>query len=115
MAFQPPFALAEVLGSSTVLLFGHPQSPLAQPRNILLGNTLAAGVSVACVRPPSAVRPGGWAWPWGAPSPSGRPAAASIRGLVPLPVLVGCLLLTGLAAAFSRLKGDDTLDPHHWR
>ena len=34
-------------GASTVLLFGHPQSPLAQPRNIVLGNTVGAVVSVA--------------------------------------------------------------------
>jgi CBS-domain-containing membrane protein len=36
-------------GASTVLLFGHPRSPLAQPRNIVLGNTIAALVSVTCV------------------------------------------------------------------
>ena len=29
-------------GASTVLLFGHPGSPLAQPRNIVIGNSLAA-------------------------------------------------------------------------
>lgn len=33
-------------GASTVLLFGHPNSPLAQPRNIVLGNTLAAAVAL---------------------------------------------------------------------
>lgn len=31
------------------LALGHRHSPLAQPRNIVLGNTLAAGVGVACV------------------------------------------------------------------
>lgn len=35
--------------ASTVLLFGHPGSALAQPRNIIAGNTLAATVSVLCV------------------------------------------------------------------
>jgi len=32
-------------GASTVLLFGHPESPLAQPRNMVLGNSLAAVLS----------------------------------------------------------------------
>ena len=36
-------------GASTVLLFGHPASPLSQPRNIVAGNTLGALVSVVCV------------------------------------------------------------------
>ncbi len=36
-------------GASTVLLFGHPSSPLAQPRNIVLGNTMATAVSLVCV------------------------------------------------------------------
>jgi CBS-domain-containing membrane protein len=41
--------VAAPLGASSVLLFGHPESPLAQPRNLLLGNGSAALVSVACV------------------------------------------------------------------
>lgn len=36
-------------GASSVLLFGHPSSPLAQPRNLVLGNTVGAAVSVICV------------------------------------------------------------------
>ena len=36
-------------GASAVLLFGNPASPLAQPRNILAGNTLGALISVVCV------------------------------------------------------------------
>lgn len=45
-----PYPLvAAPLGASTVLLFGHPESPLAQPRNLLLGNGLGALVSVVCV------------------------------------------------------------------
>lgn len=33
-------------GASSVLLFGHPESPLAQPRNLVLGNTLAALIAI---------------------------------------------------------------------
>lgn len=36
-------------GASTVLMFGHPASPLSQPRNIVAGNTLGALISVLCV------------------------------------------------------------------
>ena len=38
-----------LFGASTVLLFGHPSSTLAQPRNMVLGNTLGALVSVIAV------------------------------------------------------------------
>jgi CBS-domain-containing membrane protein len=41
--------LAAPLGASSVLLFGYPASPLAQPRNIVLGNLVGALVSVAAV------------------------------------------------------------------
>ena len=36
-------------GASSVLLFGAPGSPLAQLRNLVLGNTLAALAAVLCV------------------------------------------------------------------
>ena len=41
--------IAVPLGASTVLVFGHPESPLAQPCNLVAGNTLAALISVGCV------------------------------------------------------------------
>jgi CBS-domain-containing membrane protein len=41
--------VAAPFGTSTVLLFGYPSSPRAQPRNIVLVNTVAAIVSVVCV------------------------------------------------------------------
>ena len=34
------------LGASCVLLFGYPRSPLAQPRNLVLGNLLGAALGV---------------------------------------------------------------------
>jgi CBS-domain-containing membrane protein len=123
-AFQPRFARREMLGSwlggllaitalgvisawshyglvvapfgaSTVLLFGHRRSPLAQPRNIVLGNTLAALVSVVCVALLGVL-------------------LRARAGFVVMPVLIGSLLLTGMATLFSRLKGDPEPYPHHW-
>jgi hypothetical protein len=35
------------LGASCVLLFGYPRSPLAQPRNVVLGNALGGLVGIA--------------------------------------------------------------------
>jgi CBS-domain-containing membrane protein len=35
-------------GASAVLIFGAPRSPLAQPRNVVLGHALSALVGVAC-------------------------------------------------------------------
>jgi CBS-domain-containing membrane protein len=37
------------LGASCVLLFGYPRSPLAQPRNVVLGNCLGGCVGIALV------------------------------------------------------------------
>ena len=116
-------------GASTVLLFGHHSSPLAQPRNIVVGNTLAALVSVACVA----------AWgdaPWvmgmavGVSIALGQalrclhPPAGAVALLgvlmqvqtdfVLMPILSGSLLLVALAVLFSRLQGSPAPYPHHW-
>jgi len=37
------------LGASSVLLFGYPRSPLAQPRNVVVGNSLGGFLGVALV------------------------------------------------------------------
>ena len=37
------------LGASCVLLFGYPRSPLAQPRNVVLGNSLGGFIGIALV------------------------------------------------------------------
>lgn len=50
--------MAAPLGASSVLLFGHPRSPLAQPRNIVLGNGVAGVIA-------SLVVSGGWDGVWG--------------------------------------------------
>lgn len=116
-------------GASTVLLFGHPHSPLAQPRNIVLGNTLAAVVSVVCV---SAF--GGAAWVMGLAvgltivlgqalrclhPPTGAVALLRVLlqakpGFILVPVLSGSLLLTAMAVLFSRLQQPNAPYPHHW-
>ena len=121
--------LAAPLGASSVLLFGYPASPLAQPRNIVLGNLVGALVSVVavawlgqgplvialavaltvllgqqlrCLHPPA----GGLAFL--------GVALVATPLFVITPVLSGSLLLVLMAAAFSRwVKGALTY-PHHW-
>jgi CBS-domain-containing membrane protein len=116
-------------GASTVLLFGHPDSPLAQPRNIVLGNGLAAVLSVACV-----------AWLGQAPWVMGLAVGATIglsqrlrclhppAGAVALlgvllrvkpsfvltPILTGSLLLVLMAVVYHRLRPGSGPYPHHW-
>jgi CBS-domain-containing membrane protein len=117
-------------GASTVLLFGHPTSPLAQPRNIILGNTVAAAVSVLCV-----ATLGSTPWAMGLAvgvtialgqllrclhPPAGAVALLGVLlsaqpGFVVMPMLTGSLLLTAMAVLFSRLRpGAAAPYPHHW-
>lgn len=117
------------LGASSVLLFGHPSSPLAQPRNLVLGNTLGALVSVACV-----ATLGGEPWVMGLAvgltialgqalrclhPPAGAVALLGVLlrakpMFVVMPILSGSLLLLALAVVFSRLRGDREPYPQHW-
>lgn len=121
--------VAAPFGASTVLLFGHRQSPLAQPRNIVLGNTLGAVVSVVCV-----ALLGTAPWVMGLAvgitialgqlmrclhPPAGAVALLGVLlrakpDFVVMPVLLGSLLLTAMAAGFSRLGADAKPYPHHW-
>ena len=121
--------LAAPLGASSVLLFGYPSSPLAQPRNIVLGNLVGALVSVAavaflgqgplvialavaltillgqqlrCLHPPA----GGLAFL--------GVALGATPPFVLTPVLSGSLLLVVIAAAFSRWVKGALPYPHHW-
>jgi CBS-domain-containing membrane protein len=116
-------------GASTVLLFGHPSSPLAQPRNIVLGNTLAAAVSVGCV-----ALLGNTPWVMGLAvgltialgqllrclhPPAGAVALLGVLLkakplFVLMPVLSGSVLLTLMAVMFSRLRPAAEPYPHHW-
>lgn len=116
-------------GATAVLLFGNPGSPLAQPRNVVLGSVLAAAISVVCVQLLGQA-------PWvmglavGATIALGQrlrclhpPAGAlAVLGVlqaakpwfVLFPVLPGALSLVLLATAYHRLSGRQHLYPVHW-
>jgi CBS-domain-containing membrane protein len=121
--------LVAPFGASSVLLFGHPSSPLAQPRNIVAGNTLAALVSVVCVASlgSTPVVMGiavGLSIALGQVCRCLHPPAGAVAllgvlvqaraGFVLVPILSGSLLLVGLAVAFSRLRRSAVPYPHHW-
>lgn len=117
------------LGASSVLLFGYPRSPLAQPRNLVLGNGLGAlvgvllgqwlgrgplvlalavaltillGQQLRCLHPPA----GGMAFL--------VVYLGSAWGFLLFPVLSGSLLLVLLAWAFSRWVPGAMPYPAHW-
>ena len=121
--------LVAPFGASTVLLFGVPNSPLAQPRNLVLGNLLGAvsvvtfvaflgtsplvsGFAVAsaialgqrfrCLHPPA-----------GAVALLGVLSKASPL-FVLLPVLSGSLLLLLIAVVFHRISINKSNYPLHW-
>ncbi|MEB3332550.1 MAG: HPP family protein [Synechococcaceae cyanobacterium] len=116
-------------GASTVLLFGHPASPLAQPRNVVLGNTVAALVSTACV-----IWLGASVWVMGLAvgltialgqllrclhPPAGAVALLGVLmqarpAFVLMPILSGSLLLVLIAIAYHRLRPASGRYPHHW-
>lgn len=116
-------------GASTVLLFGYPASPLAQPRNIVLGNTVAAAVSVGCVAalgssPLAMGLAVGLAIALGQVLRCLHPPAGAVAllgvllrakvGFVLMPMLAGSLLLVLMAMLFSRLRQSGEAYPHHW-
>ncbi len=116
-------------GASTVLLFGHPNSPLAQPRNIIFGNAIGALVSVLAVA---------WLghsfWVMGLAvgltialgqrfrclhPPAGAVALLGVLLKVPLgfvlsPVLSGSVLLILIAVVYHRIRPSSGVYPHHW-
>jgi len=121
--------LVAPLGASSVLLFGYPASPLAQPRNLVLGNlmgglvsvlavhglgrgplvlalavalTILLGQQLRCLHPPA----GGLAF-------LGVALGAQPAFLL-TPVLSGSLLLVLLATGFSRWVRGAQPYPHHW-
>ena len=121
--------IAAPLGASSVLLFGNPISPLAQPRNIIAGNTIAALVSVCCITLFGStpivmglavgltISLGQWLRclhpPAGAVALLGVLIKAKIS-FVLFPVLSGSLLLVLMAAIFSRLAPAQPNYPRHW-
>jgi len=116
-------------GASTVLLFGYHSSPLAQPRNIVLGNLLASIMAVLCVAllgvsPLSMGLAVGLTIALGQMTRCLHPPAGAVALLgvllgakpsfVLFPMLLGSLLLTLMAVLFSRLVQSPEPYPHHW-
>jgi CBS-domain-containing membrane protein len=112
-------------GASSV----HPQSPLAQPRNLILGNTIAALLAEACVAllgrtPLSMGLAVGLAIAAGQRLRCLHPPAGAVAllgvllGAQPLfalmPVLSGSLLLVLIAVVFHRLVPATGSYPQHW-
>ena len=128
-AWSGQVLLAAPLGASSVLLFGYPASPLAQPRNIVLGNVLGALVGVALAAslgraPPVSALAVGLTILLSQRLRCLHPPAGGLAFLVVAlgaspqyvltPVLSGSLLLVCLAAGFSRWVRGALPYPHHW-
>ncbi|PZV00391.1 MAG: HPP family protein [Cyanobium sp.] len=128
-AWSGKLLLAAPLGASSVLLFGYPASPLAQPRNIVLGNLVGALLSVAAVallgRGPLVIAlTVGLTILLGQQLRCLHPPAGGLAFLgvllgakwpfVVFPVLSGSLLMVLLAAGFSRWVKGAMPYPHHW-
>ncbi len=47
LVYKMPFIVPS-LGASAVLVYGIPDAPLAQPRNVILGHTISASIGVIC-------------------------------------------------------------------
>jgi CBS-domain-containing membrane protein len=128
-AWSGHLLMAAPLGASSVLLFGHPRSPLAQPRNIVLGNGVGGLMALLVVS-------GGWHDAWAVAVAVGltivvgqlcrclHPPAGGVAflgvflkvgpGFLLFPVLSGSVLLVLLAWLFSRgVKGSHGY-PVHW-
>ncbi len=116
-------------GASTVLLFGVPNSPLAQPRNLILGNFTGAISAVLCVfflgsSPLSSGMAVGLAIALGQAFRCLHPPAGAVALLGVLlkasptfiltPVLSGSLILLGIAIVFHRFQRREPSYPLHW-
>jgi len=116
-------------GASTVLIFGAKESPLAQPRNLIMGNLLGAissvfsfsffgnnsfscGIAVAvaiafgqlfrCLHPPA-----------GAVALLGVISNANLNFILS-PVLTGSLILVMWGIIFNRISNTKSTYPVHW-
>ena len=116
-------------GASTVIIFGAEESPLAQPRNLIMGNLLGAisavfsvsflgnnsfscGIAVAiatafgqlfrCLHPPA-----------GAVALLGVISNANLNFIL-FPVLIGSLILVIWAIIFNRISNKKSSYPVHW-
>ena len=116
-------------GASTVLLFGVPNSPLAQPRNHILGNFTGAISAVLCVfflgsSPLSSGMAVGLAIALGQAFRCLHPPAGAVALLgvllkasptfILIPVLSGSLILLGITLVFHRFQRRKQSYPLHW-
>ena len=116
-------------GASTVLLFGAPNSPLAQPRNLVFGNLIGAISAVLCVfflgaSPLACGLAVGLAIALGQAFRCLHPPAGAVALLgvllkaspifVLIPVLSGSLILLGIAFSFHRFQKREQSYPLHW-
>ena len=121
--------LVAPFGASTVLLFGASNSPLAQPRNLILGNLLGAISAVFCVlflgtSPLASGIAVGLAITLGQTFRCLHPPAGAVALLgvltkaspsfIFLPVFSGSLLLLGIAFTFHRIQNQGHSYPLHW-
>lgn len=128
-AWSGQLLIVAPLGASSVLLFGYPASPLAQPRNIVLGNLVGALLSVLAVRwlgqgPAVVALVVGLTILLGQFLRCIHPPAGGLAFLgvvlgaghwfVLFPVLSGSLLLVLIAWSFSRWVPGSLPYPHHW-
>ncbi len=116
-------------GASTVLIFGAEESPLAQPRNLILGNLFGAisavfsfsffgsnsfscGIAVAtaiafgqlfrCLHPPA-----------GAVALLGVISNANLNYII-FPIFIGSLILVLWVIIFNRISNKKSTYPVHW-
>ncbi len=83
------------LGASAVLVYGAPKSPLAQPRNLLLGHLVSALVGVLCHQL--------------LPTPQGLSAALAVATAIALMHLTKSTHPPGGATALIAVVGDDKI------
>ena len=116
-------------GASTVLLFGAPNSPLAQPRNLVFGNLVGAISAVLCVflLGSTSLASGiavGLAMALGQAFRCLHPPAGAVALLgvllkaspifIFIPVLSGSFILLGIALGFHRFQKRKQSYPLHW-
>ena len=116
-------------GASTVLLFGVPNSPLAQPRNLVFGNLLGAISAVLCVfllgsSPLASGLAVGLAIALGQAFRCLHPPAGAVALLgvllkaspifILIPVLSGSLILLVIAFSFHHFQNNKQSYPLHW-
>ena len=116
-------------GASTVLLFGASNSPLAQPRNLIVGNLLGAISAVLCVSflgtsPLASGIAVGLAIALGQTFRCLHPPAGAVALLgvilkaspifILIPIFSGSLILLGIACTFHRLTNREKSYPLHW-